>query len=233
MAGRPSLHIGDVVNLTISNFNLSALERGFAWVGRFENFLELLKGLSSCLNEKEVNEGNFDADPDNVYQVQLPLNLFHTDRDTVRVDDHGNVEEEKVGSGSLGPSPVLKTLYGVQSLEWCPTPGEDDTEAVDGDDGAVGEVVSGLCGGSECGEEDVEEEGTCQTTKQHLATAKPVEEGGSVDGAEHTEDGVDSVDEQLLVGVGNTGVLNHGRHEVGYDVVAWRSSLAKFRQQIT
>ena len=119
----------------------------------------------------------------------------------------------------------LKTLDGVQGLQWCPTPGEDDTEAVDRDDRAVGKIVTGLCGSSEGSQQDVEEETTCKAAKQHLTATKLVQKGGSVDGTHHTEDRVDGIDKKLLVGVGNTGILDHGGHEVGHDVVAYDNLL--------
>ena len=233
----PSSCVSDVLDLTTGDFDLSALERGLARVWCFKDLLELFEGLSSCLNEEEVDKCNLNADPSNVHQVQLPSNLLHTDRDTVCVDDHGNVEEEEVGSRALCASTyrlldqeygellatltVLQAFNGVQGLEWCPTPGEDDTKAVDRNDSAVSEIICRLCGGGEGGQQDVEEQRTCQTTKQHFATTKLVEESGSVDSAEHTEDGVYCVDKQLLVGIGDTGVLDHGGHEIAYYVVAY------------
>src|SRR5690242_6370267 len=125
------LCVCNVVDLTISDLNLSALERGVAGIGRIEDLLKLFKCLSGSLDEEEEDKGKLNTDPANVHQVQLPANLLHTDGNTVCVDDHGDVEEEEVGSRTLRTGPVLKTLDSVQSLEWCPTPSEDDTEAVD------------------------------------------------------------------------------------------------------
>lgn len=208
------------MNLTTSDLNLSALERGVARVRCFEDLLQLFQGFSSGLNEEEVDEGNLDTDPGNVDQVQLPSDLLHTNRDTVCVDDHGNVEEEEVGPRTLGSSPVLQTLYSVQGLKRCPTPSEDDAEAIDRDDSTVGKIVCRLRSSGKGSQENVEEQAACKTAKQHLAATELVEKGSSVDSTNHTEDWVNGINEQLLVRIIDSSVLDHRRHEVGDDVVS-------------
>jgi len=68
---------------------------------------------------------NLNADPANVHKVQLPSNLGDANADTVRVDDHGDVEEQKVETTALGTSAVLQALYSVEGLQRRPTPSVD------------------------------------------------------------------------------------------------------------
>ena len=92
---------------TVIHLNLCALQARIPWVGCIEDLAKLFKGLSSCLYEEEEDDGEFDADPADEDEVQLPADLLHTDRDTIGVDDHGDVEEEEVEAGALGPGAIL------------------------------------------------------------------------------------------------------------------------------
>src|SRR5687767_7514526 len=66
--------------------------------------------------------------------TELPANLLHAFADAVRVDDHGNVQEQEVSTRTLGTRTVLETFNSVESLERRETPGEEDAEEVDGHD---------------------------------------------------------------------------------------------------
>ena len=54
-----------------------------------------------------------------------------------------------------------------------------------------------LGGGGEGSEQNVGDKAAGQSTEQHLSAAKSVEERGTVDGAQHGENGVDGIDEKL------------------------------------
>jgi len=79
-------------------------------------------------------------------------------------------------------------------LQGSEAPGEDDAEDEDGDDDAVGEILVGFRGGGKGGEQDVGHEAKTKACEHYYSSAKFVEEGGAVDGAEHGEDWVDGVD---------------------------------------
>lgn len=174
------MHIMNMPGLI--NLHLRPLQTSIPRVRRLKYLLKLLKRLPSRLNKEEEDKRNLNANPHNIHKIQLPANLLDADGDTVGVDDHGDVEEEEVETGALGASTVFETLDGVEGLEGGPAPGEEDAEEVDGDDGAVGEVVVGGRGCGEGCEEDVGEEAAPETAHEHLSSAEPVEEGGAVDG---------------------------------------------------
>ena len=138
-----------------SHSNLDLPGRGLPGVRRLEDLSQLLKSLALGLNEEEVDSDELDADPDDVDKVQFPSNLGNADADAVGVDNHGDVEEEEVQSGTLGSGTVLQTFNGVESLERSPAPCKEDAEQVDGDDGTVCHVGVGGRGRGECGEENV------------------------------------------------------------------------------
>lgn len=93
-----------------------------------EDLAELLEGLAGGLDEEEVDDDDLDHDPDDVDQVQLPADGLHADADAVRVDYHGDVEEQVVEAGPLGARPVLQALNRVQRLQRREPPRETDPE---------------------------------------------------------------------------------------------------------
>lgn len=50
---------------------------------------------------------NLNANPADVHEVQFPSNFGYANADTVRVDDHGNVQEQEVETTALGTSAVF------------------------------------------------------------------------------------------------------------------------------
>jgi hypothetical protein len=52
--------------------------------------------LSKVVADLQVDDANLNTDPPDVDQIQLPLDSLHTYRYSVGVDDHGDVQEEKV-----------------------------------------------------------------------------------------------------------------------------------------
>lgn len=109
---RRSLANADNVTSLIHR-NLGLLRGFFPGVGRLKDGLQLLKRLTGCFDEKEVDDGEFNAlslsafglltslgckgthDPANVHNIQLPANLLHSDGNTVSVDHNGDVQEEE------------------------------------------------------------------------------------------------------------------------------------------
>lgn len=65
---------------------------------------------------------DLNADPADVHEVQFPSNLGDANADTVRVDDHGDVQEQKVETTALGTSAVLQAFHSVEGLQRRPTP---------------------------------------------------------------------------------------------------------------
>ena len=198
----------------LGHSNLDLPGRGLPGVWRLEDLSQLLKRLALGLNEEEVDSDKLDTDPDDVDEVEFPADLGNANADTVGVDDHGDVEEEEVQSGTLGSGTVLKALDGVEGLERSPSPCEEDAEEVDGDDSTVCHVRirGGGCGkGSE---EDIRAQSTDQTSHEHDTSAKLVEKSCTVDGSNQGEDRVDGVDKELGAAALNAGSLNHLGHEV-------------------
>ena len=183
----------------------------FSWVWCIEDILHLLQSLASSLHKEEVNNHQFNTDPRNVNQVQLPSDLRNANGDTISVNDHGNVEEEEVESGTLGSGTILETLNGVEGLERCESPGEDDAEEKNGDDNSVGEVGMLLGFSSEGCEHDVGDKTAAETGQHHDTTTEFIEKGTPVHGTGHGEDWVDGVDEELSVLVCYTSIFNHSR----------------------
>lgn len=65
---------------------------------------------------------NLNADPADIHEVQFPSNLGDANADSVRVDDHGNVQEQEVETTALGTSAVLQALHSIEGLQRRPTP---------------------------------------------------------------------------------------------------------------
>jgi len=210
-----------IVNLaSLINRHLCPLQTRLCRVGRLENLLELLERLSACLDKEEEDDDNLDANPPNVHKIQLPPNLLNPYRDAIRIHHHGNVQEQKVETRPLCTRAVLQALDRVERLQRSPATGEEDAEEVDGDNGAVREVVAWVGRCRKGRKENVGEEAAPEAAHEHLSAAYAVQEGGAIDGCKHAENGVDGVDEQLLVGVGDARVFDHCRHKVADDIVS-------------
>lgn len=130
-----------------------------------------------------------------VNQIKLPADGLHAHRDTVRVDDHGDVEEQKVETRALGAGAVLQALDGVESLQRREAPGKAYTERKDGKDGSVCEV--GMVGslGGERSQHDVKDERAKEAVEHHGPAAEFIEQRRTVDRSHHGEDRVDGVDQ--------------------------------------
>ena len=72
--------------------------------------------------------------------TEPPSNLLHALADAICVDHHGNVEEQEISAGALGPRAVLETLDRVQRLQRREPPGKTNAKQVDGHDDAVRQV---------------------------------------------------------------------------------------------
>ena len=99
--------ISSLVTLDIDNVsafvdsNTSLHRTRLSWVLGSENISHLLQGLSSSLHEEKVDNDHLNTDPSDVHEVQLPSDLLYADTDTEGVDDHTDIEEQEVQSGSL------------------------------------------------------------------------------------------------------------------------------------
>lgn len=130
-----------------------------------------------------------------VNQIQLPADGLHAHRDTVGVDDHGDVEEQEVEARTLGTSAVLQALDGIESLQRSETPGKAYTESKDGKDGSVCEVRVVCSLGGERSQHDVKDERAEEAVEHHGPATEFIEQGRTVDGGHHGKDGVDGVDQ--------------------------------------
>lgn len=197
----------DAAGLVDLHLNLARAR--LARVGGLEDLGHLLERLAGRLDEEEVDDDELDADPADVDQVEAPLDLLHAHADAVRVDDHGDVQEQEVEAGPLGPHAVVEHLDGVQRLQRREAPREADAEQVDGHDGAVRQV--GVLGrlGREGRQHAVAGQRAAEPAQHHGAAPELVEQGRAVRRRQHGEDGADRVDQQLLVGVGDAGRFHH------------------------
>lgn len=176
-----------------------------------------LKGAVLGLDVKEVDEDGLEGVPGDVEEVELPLDLSEADGRDVLIEEAGNVDPKVVDGHSLGTGLVIETLHGVQGLEGCESDGEGEAEEVDHGDGGVTASLVAAAGelGRQNGQEDEPQYKEAGRAEQHLAATNSVDETGTNDGADEGEDGDDTVEHELGVGVFDTSLSNHDGHEVG------------------
>ena len=66
--------------------------------------------------------GNQNMGEEYLHDVEFPSNRFDADADTIRVDHHGDVEEEEVETAAFGTGAVLEALDSVEGLQRRPAP---------------------------------------------------------------------------------------------------------------
>ena len=143
--------------------------------------------------------------------VRLPADVFERDGRRVRVDEAREPGHEALERHALCADLVVEHLGRVEGLQRRPGEGpEDAVEEDHGDEGVAGAVADvAVRLRREDVDRDVGQHGEEGAPEEELAPAELVDREGARDAADEGEDGVERVEQQLLVRARDPHVLQN------------------------
>jgi len=192
--------LGDFVKVNVGNSVLTVEDLG-----------DFLKSGSLGFNVDEVDEDEFDTDPQGVEQGEVPVTwkLLPGDWVGLVTDGQDGLDGQVHDHETLGTETEWQDLDGVGDEETRPGDGVEDTEDPDDWDlDVTGSLVGGtrvLVDGRGDGPEDEHDDHTGGTDEEEWATTSPVNQSGRGDGNDEGEHGGSNVETQLLASGGDTG----------------------------
>lgn len=210
--------------------NLRLRNRALDPILALEDHSKFFERPAFSLHEKEIDEREFEAVPEDEQEIVFPARAAERDSRNEGIVETSNVDPEIIPSHSLGARLVSKALNRIQGLQRGPADTEGESEEEDERDlrlghgvalcdcGAVGLVdyVGGI-EGCQNGEEDDDDAGA----DEELTSASPtVSEGGANDSAAEGDEILHALEEELVVVVVYTSSCEHLRIVISDGAVA-------------
>ena len=206
-------------SLTRLDHNLVPLLGFLDRLGVPEDLIQLLERPALRLDHRRPHRQPLQRMEDQEDGISLPSNVLQRNRRRIRVDEARQPGHEALERHALGTDLVVEHLRRVERLERGPGEGEEDAVEEDHRDecvaGTVPNVAVGL--GGEDVDRNVDEHGQEGAPEEELAAAELVDGEAAGDAAEEGEDGVEGVEQELLVRARDADVLQDRGHEVADD----------------